>query len=152
MSSIPHETNVIRSGVPMRLKYATTQRNSAFSTEWRTVLPDRLAPASETTFGKAGDKTPGWWMQQGEDDKWFAPNRILAVTTISEAAARRFDDCPIDLLTVDLLTQAAPDRGASPARSRSTSRSRSRSRSRDRSAEPTPPTEPSPPNPNSPLF
>jgi hypothetical protein len=129
-------TTTVYEGCPMRMQYKTTQRKTTNpSNSWRTVLPLRQAPASDTALGKAGDNTPGWWMQQGGATKWFATHRILVIKLVLVREALSYDDCPHDVVAMAAVRDAqiaeAQDRGASPDR-----RPHSRSRSRSRSASP----------------
>ena len=133
-------TTIVYQGCPMRMQYATTNRKTTNPTNgWRTVLPVRQAPASDTPLGKAGDKTPGWWMQQGGAEKWFATHRILVIKIVLVREALTYDDCPHEIVAMaamrDAQVAAEADRRVSPDR-RHRSRTRSRSRSRSRSTSP----------------
>jgi len=130
--------DTVYAGCPMRMRYATTNRSTTNpGNDWRTVLPLRQAPVSDTALGKAGDPCPGWWMQQGAAEKWFRHDRILEIKLIMVTEALGYADCPRDIRAMAATRDAQARRGASPdGHSRSRSRSRSHSRSRSRSASP----------------
>eukprot|EP01043_Picozoa_sp_COSAG02_P059412 COSAG02_NODE_7569_length_2956_cov_16.570879_3_plen_142_part_01 len=126
-------TTTVYEGCVMRMQYKTTNHATTNPTnDWRTVLPLREAPVSDTPLGKPADNTPGWWMQQGGAEKWFATHRIICIKLVHVGEALSYDDCPHEVVAMasirDAQIAAGVDRGASPDRHpRSRSRSRSRS-------------------------
>ena len=120
-------------GAILRVAYGTTQRMSTSGRDGlRTVLILRSGFAHETEYGKAEDTRPGWWLKQGSAEKFFFTERVLSARVCSIRDAKKFSDCPPEVMGM----RSEPDRAASPESPHAGSengRSRSRSRSGSRS-------------------
>ena len=82
-------------GALVRIEYGTTNQATAKGLSVRCVTLDRRGTVSETTYGKADDLSPGWWVRERAGEavlkKFFLDRRIRAVWQCSSTRLARLD-------------------------------------------------------------